>query len=288
MNKARLKYGILLTISLLCAVLPTLAAGQDPLDANDEAIFNAHWMRQEYQPYTLSRQSYVLQSGDTTEMERLLCQADVLVCDSTYKAYRMQWRFSGLAWQGRHYLLSQWVASLKDFRVECETSPAGVLKAIDQAQTLREHIDASIDAFFAHLDRVPPLDERERLYVLGRQVEDWLLASVYQFYECYGLGYRLGQTVLVPDQIGWDGKTLPVTRYKKLESLQDGMATLLTATVPDTVLYTADSTRLQLEQTSAMMMHLASGWPVYSYEQREYGISGYKEGVLDEITLKYK
>lgn len=251
-----------------------------------EVIFNAHWLKGEYQMYELYSQSYLLQKEDTLEQESMRCMLDVVVKDSSYQHFQLEWRLYDFQYQGRHYLNSRWIQSLDELSVVCRTSPVGVLQEIREPEALRKTLDKSIDELFKHYDGLPTLEARETLYAFRAALEEWIFASVMQFYQLYGLAYRLGEVVEVPDQMGLEDKSFPVKRFKKLEYYEDGIATLVTATVPDTVFYTADSTRLQIENSSAHMMHVSTGWPVYGYELMEYGIDTWKEGLLNIITLK--
>lgn len=267
---------------LLLWMLPLVAQE----NAAQEAVFNAHWLKHEYQVYVLHYQSYSLQKGDTIDTESLRCSADVMVQDSSYRAYRMEWRFGDFQYQGKHYLSKRWLASLKDVRLSCQASPHGLLQEIKEPEALRRALDESIDELFKHYEGLPDLADRERLYRLREDVEAWLLSSLYHFYKNYGLAYRLGEVVQVPDKMALDLQAFEVTRYKKLENYADNIATLVTATLPTTTIYAKDSLPMQMENTSAMMMHIPSGWPVYTYDHLEYGVADNKEGILNEITLK--
>ncbi len=253
-----------------------------------EVVFNAHWLNKEYQRYFLTHQTYVLQKNDTTENEILNCQLDVLITDSTHQAYRIEWRLYDFKLQSKHYLNTRWVQSLKDFSLVYKVSPVGVLLEFNQEKDFHQALEKSIDLLFKHYEGLPALEARERLYAFAEELETFVYTSIQQFHQAYGRAYVLGEVMEVPDQIEQtqSKEMLEVMRFKKLESSRDDIATLVVATVPDTVLYTADSTRLQWDNTGAIMMHIPTGWPVYSYDNQEFGIDSWKEGMLNEITLK--
>ena len=94
------------------------------------------------------------------------------------------------------------------------------------------------------------MEAREKLYALRADVQAWILSSIVQFHSAYGLAYREGEVLEVPDKMAWDEHSEPmnVLHYKKLEDNSDGVATLVTATVPVDTLYAADSTILPFEQ----------------------------------------
>lgn len=256
--------------------------------ASSEVIFNARWLDKEYQRYELRCSSYALQREDTTEQETFVCQMDVIVKDSTYNAFFLEYALSDFKWMGPHYLNTRWVHSLKDFRIVVKASPVGVLQEIQDSKTFSEALDKSIDDLFKHYGSLPELEAREKLYALRADVQAWILSAIVQFHSAYGLAYREGEVLEVPDKMAWDEHSEPmnVLHYKKLEDNSDGVATLVTATVPVDTLYAADSTILPFEQTSAMMMHIPTGWPVYTYRQLEFGTQAWKEGLTIEISLK--
>lgn len=260
--------------------------GASAQETASEVIFNAHWLKGEYQSYQLYGQSYILQKGDTIEQESFTCMADVLVCDSNYKQFGQEWRFYDFRYQGKSYLNTRWMESLEELTLSCVTSPVGVLQEIRRPELLRQALDHSIDEVFRHYEGLPTLESRQGLYALRQHLEEWLFDTLMRFYDCYGRAYCLGRVVEVPDEMGIDDKSFKLTRFKKLESYEDDIATLVTASVPDTTFYTADSTALLIEMSAAQMMHIPTGWPVYGYELMEYGIETWKEGSLNIITLK--
>lgn len=271
---------LLLLTSRLCH--PLMA------QASSEVIFNARWFDKEYQRYELRCNSYALQREDTTEQETLVCQMDVIVKDSTYNAFFLEYAMSDFKWMGPHYLNTRWVNSLKDFRLSVKTSPVGVLQELQDTKAFSAALDKSIDDLFKHYGSLPELEAREKLYALRADVQAWILSSIVQFHSAYGLAYRKDEVLEVPDKMEWQDKqqAMNVIHYKKLQDESEGVATLVTATVPVDTLYAADSTILQFEQTSAMMMHISTGWPVYTYRQLEFGTQAWKEGLTIEISLK--
>jgi len=261
------------------------------------AIFNARWIRHEYQPYRLSRQLYTVEGLDTVSMERLSVLADVTVKDSTSRGYRLSWRVHHLAVEAGHYLSRQWAESIEGFEFDYPTSPQGALLENALPARIDALLNAEIDRFFAHYQGRTTLESRERLYAVRDALAEFLLSAVGQFHQAYGLGYVLGEVVPVPVRLpyGDSKRQIDAVIYKKLQACDENVATLVTSAVPDTAQVNSllrsslePGTPLPSwwqEDLGSLVMHLGSGWVLYSSRNREVREGRYLYGDCNEITI---
>ena len=301
---------ILLKTLLLTAFLCLCGPVSAQKAAAPEAIFNAHWIKQEYQPYRLMTRHYVIENGDTVSVERISCRCDVQVTDSLSKRYALKWQMYAFRVETDHHLSRQWVHSLGRFQLNYTTSPEGIINEVSDAAELDRAFDRSVDSFFKNYHGETLIEDRERLYALREHLETTLLSGVQQFHQAHGMGYTLGEVVSVPSEVelSLSHKAVPATVYKKLERLEDGVATLVTATVLDSVALqtavrnylvpalqvdtTARLTRpdfllpsYRQENSGALMMHLPTGWPLFIFDCREITEKRRTEGDYMEIKM---
>lgn len=291
MENLRRLYGVVLVLTaLLC--LPCRAA------ESEAVVLNAHWVRHEYQPYCLSRLVYTIDGRDTVSVERLWLRADVSVADSSSRGYRLSWRIHYLSVETDHYLSRQWADFVDHFEFDYPVSRQGVMTGSDLPKRLEALLNGEIDRFFAQYKGKTTLESRERLYRLRDGLAEFLLSAVGQLHQAYGLGYVVGEVVPVPVKMAYGdrGQEVDAVVYKKLESCKDGVATLVSSTVMDT----AQVNRLlrqalepgaslpvwQQEDLGALVMHLSSGWVLYSSRRREVREGRYIYGDENEISIK--
>lgn len=295
---------------LVCAIAIVFSV------SGQEAIFNAHWVKKEYQPYRLNYVDYTVENGDTVAVERLGLLVDVLVQDSLSKGYRLQWKLHDFEVETNHFMSRQWVTSLRKFELNYTTTLEGVIREMSDAEEFDKTLDRTIDIFFKNYKGETMLADRERLYLLRNNFENCILSMVQQFHQAHGMGYTSGEVVEVPSEVelSLTHKSIPAVIFKKLEKLDDGLATLVTATVLDTASVNnavrnylvpvlqadtlttatlADGTAeavfsvptFQQENSGALMMHLPTGWPVFFYDCREVTYGKTTTGEYMEMEL---
>lgn len=244
-----------------------------PAAKAQEVLFTTHWQDHEYQPYRLEHQEYTRDGNDTLSFESFSFVCDVLIEDSLPKHYSLSWRMHDFSLQTDHYLSRQWFQSLYEFRLDYTTDKIGVLERLLNADEFDRALDESVDAFFRTYPGETLLADRERLYALRDNLERFVLSSVQQYHQAYGLAYRLGEVLEMPAEVELGSTVQPAKVYKKLEAADTQTATLVTATVLDSI--------PGQENTGAWMMHLPSGWVVCSYDNREIN----NQGEYSEIRL---
>lgn len=276
-----------------------------------EAIFNAHWVKKEYQPYRLFYTDYTMQNGDTVAFENLRARVDVLVLDSLSKGYRLQWKLHDFEVETDHYMSRQWITTLRKFELNYKTTVEGLITEVTDAEAFDKALDRTIDVFFKNYKGETLLSDRERLYLLRNSLESCILSMIQQFHQAHGMGYSLGEVVEVPTnvELSLTNKSINAVVFKKLEALDDDLATLVTATVLDTaevnsavrtylvpVLQTDTlpsgkeqqefvTPTFRQENSGALMMHLPTGWPVFLYDCREVAYGKQTTGEYMEMQL---
>lgn len=277
-------------MALLC--LPCRSA------ESEAVVFNAHWIRHEYQPYRLNRLVYTIDGRDTVSVERLWLSADVTVADSSSVGYRLSWRIHHLSVETDHYLSRQWADYIDHFEFDYPVSRQGALRESDLPLRLEALLNGETDRFFAQYGGKTTLESRERLYRLRDGLAEFLLSAVGQLHQAYGLGYVPGEVVPVPVKMayGEKGQEVDAVVYKKLEACEEGVATLVSSTVMDTAQVNrllrqalepgASLPTWQQEDLGALVIHLSSGWVLYSSRRREMREGRYIYGDENEISIK--
>ena len=262
-----------------------------------EAVFNAHWLRAEYQPYRLTHQTYVLESADTLSSERFSMQVNVVVTDSVPGSYRLRWRMSDFSVQTDSYLCRQWLEQLESSDFVYITDRFGQLRELPDWEQVGRWLDADMDGFVARYSGQTTAASRERLYQLRDEMVLALQEALQEFHQAYGMAYYLDEVVEVPTKVQLPFSPLEVDAvvYKKLEAWQDGVGTLVSATVLDTAQVNAAARRhwavadriprYRQEASGALLMHLATGWPVFTYACRELAEDKRLQGVYTDMTL---
>lgn len=253
-------------------------------DAGESVVFNAAWLKNEAQSYTLEYLHYSLSGKDTTELEKLSLQIEVLVQDSSSDYFVLEWHFHDFALQSNHYPSVWLMQHIQNLSLSCKTSPVGVLKEFKQLEDFRLSLDKAVDLAFASYQGLPSESSRARVYSLREELEALLIRVVYHMHQAYGLGYVLDEVIEVPDKMEVRFSDSPVDAIirKKLDTYdpESGIAGLVMATMLDSAQLNQvmqqymSSQDLQQpvyrqQNTSALVMHIPSGWVLYSFDKRE-------------------
>jgi hypothetical protein len=264
-------------------------------------LFKAAWLKNEAQSYTLEHKTYRLQQGDTSELETISLRADVTVRDSTYDRYVLVWSFCDFSMQSSHYPSVWLMQHIKDLKISCRTTTAGVLKEFPDLDDFRKGLDRSLESAFASYQGLPSEASRTRVYRLREELESFLLMTIHHVHQAYGLGYTPGEIVEVPEKmnIRFSETAIDAVVRKKLDGYdpESGVAGLVMATVLDTAqlnkaMRPLSSALIQpvykQENTSALVMHIPSGWPLYGFDKRELTQDRNLYGEFFEITHRQK
>lgn len=280
-------------------VLTGVAFGQEQTDSIKEAIFNAHWLKNELQTYRLKHESYVVEAGDTAKLEALRIKAEVYVQDSMSGAYTLKWRFGDFQIETDHYLSLQWFANIPSFELVYTTSRFGVLNEFTNIVEMKQHIQNYTDRFFADYPGRTTEESRAHLYRLSETFETFLLEIIHQYHQAYGMAYTMGEIVEVPTEVETPYSDTPIKASirKKLSYIEAATAGLVTATLLDsTQMHQALQTYLlkqnrempvfRQENTGALVMHLPTGWVLYSFDTKEVLENKSIYGENNEITVE--
>ncbi len=264
-------------------------------------LFKAAWLKNEEQSYVLEHKTYNLQQGDTSELETISLKADVMVQDSTGDRYVLVWSFYEFSMQSNHYPSVWLMQYIKDLKISCRTSPVGVLKEFPDLADFRKRLDQAVESAFASYQGLPSEASRARVYRLREELESFLLMTINHVHQAYGLGYTPGEVVEVSDKMEtrFSETVVDALIRKKLDNYnpESGVASLVMATLLDTAQlnkamqeFTA-SKDLQRpvyrqENTSALVMHIPSGWLLYGFDKREVYQGKNLYGEFFEITYR--
>lgn len=267
----------ILTVCLLLCFLG------HPKAFSQEYVFNAHWLKHECQTYRLKHTQYTLYDGDTVALEVWTAKSEVLIEDSSTLGFKMHWRLSDFKIQTDHHLSKQWVARQKNFHLSYWVSPFGVIRQEPDFADFETQLDQAYDRFFPEYGAQTQQHSRDRLLELVQSWKQGLEEMVEQYHQAHGRAYRLGERIEMPVKVlaPVSGEPVDAVQYKKLQSVEQGVAGLVTATVVDTA-----RTACCLQADGALMMHLPTGWPVYSYLCKEVSEGKTVVGEISEFRLE--
>ncbi|MCK9300534.1 MAG: hypothetical protein M0P23_04060 [Bacteroidales bacterium] len=282
--------------SWLFFVSPALLAfaGEKP-----DVLFMAAWLKNEEQSYMLEHKTYSLEQGDTSELETINLMADVSVQDSTAERYVLEWSFYEFSMQSNHYPSVWLMQHIKDLKISCRTTPAGVLKEFPDLEDFRKGLDQAVESAFSSYQGLPSEASRARVYRLREELEAFILMAINHIHQAYGLGYIPGEVVEVPDKMEtrFSETAIDAMIRKKLEHYdpESGVASLIMATMLDSAQlnramqeYMASHDLKQpvyrQENTAALVMHIPSGWLLYGFDKREIFQGKSLYGEFFEIT----
>lgn len=289
---------------LLLALLSLLSWTTMAQSADSSVIFKTNFLKNEYQRYEVSKTLYTLNSKDTTDMMRIGFKAEVVVIDSTAKAYILKWKISAFTINTNDTYLQKLISLATPVLVSYRISKPGVFEEFISGTAVTKCLEAALpkvlDAFKSKSDSASKA-EVASIYALRENLETLILGFMIQFHQFHGLGYTLGEYVSVPVEITtrFASKPLPGVQRKKLTSIDatTQMAVIAYATVLDMAGYrkalsenlktTLDTFKnLKQNEIGSMMIDLRTGWPIWSMNQREATVGSETYG--EQLEIQYK
>jgi hypothetical protein len=282
-------------------LFPVFLMAESP---DSSVVFKASFLKDETQSYEISKTRYTLHNKDTTSMERLSFQADVHVTDSTESYYTLNWNISGYRIHTGSINLQKMIELAKPIEISYRITKPGALSEFLNGENVTSCLEAALpkvlEPYLNRKDTVARV-EVARIYDLRESLETLLLRFIVQFHQAYGLGYTLGEVVDVPTEINsrFSSTSIPGTIHKKLVNIDrpNHLAVLSTATTMDQAAFRkalagylkADAAKIdQINQmnTGSIVLDLATGWVIWSFDQREETEGNRTYGELVEIQYK--
>ncbi len=289
---------------LLLALSVLLSCSMMAQSADSSVVFKTNFLKNEYQRYTVSKTLYTLNRKDTTDMMRFGFKAEVVVIDSTAKAYILKWKISAYTINTNDTYLQKLVSLAAPVLVSYRISKPGVFEEFITGTSVTKCLEAALpkvlESFKNKSDSVSKA-EVASIYALRENLETLILGFMIQFHQFHGLGYTLGEYVSVPVEVTsrFASKPLPGVQRKKLTSIDPTtqMAVIAYATVLDMAGYrkalsenlktTLDTFKnLQQNEIGSMMIDLRTGWPIWSMNQREATAGSTTYG--EQLEIQYK
>lgn len=272
-------------------------------ETDSSVVFNAAFLKHEFQRYSVSRALYTVQKGDTLSLERLRFNVEVFVTDSTSDYYLLSWKFSGFAINTEDRELERVIAGARPVELVCRTSKPGVLMELlgreKVSDCLMEVMPKVLEPYLK-LQTAQEKAEVSRIYDLRDALETLMIRSIEQFFQVYGLGYTLGEVVDVPVQrySHFSRKPLSGITRKKLTriDLENHVAVLSMATFLDQKelrksveeylrIPALPSSGLEQENMGCVVMDLKTGWVLWSLDQWESQVGSDVYG--ESIDIQY-
>jgi ubiquitin-protein ligase len=257
-----------------------------------------YWDKNEKQTYAITQEKIKITGSDTTIVENLQYDVDIMIQDSTEKSYTIIWKYKNFKTDTDNKFTKSLMSVTDNLDVIIKTDENGSVLEVVNWKEIRNYISTCIDKLKADFKDVPKIneicDQVEKVFSSKESIESAAIKDIIQLYTFNGAKYTLHEVLngkqKLPNLYGGDpfdadfeieltdldtSDNTGLIRYvltvdhqqitdaaynymKKIAKAVDGK-------VPDR----KDMPEITFEDRTASSIHGPSGWVLYSINVRE-------------------
>ncbi|MBX2992313.1 MAG: hypothetical protein KF749_14275 [Bacteroidetes bacterium] len=289
--------------AIILASLLTLTGHAQINRADSTVQVIGYWNRGDKETYSITEQTFRIQSGDTTSRDQSSYDVEITVADSTASSYTIEWLYKNFSVEGNNQLLKKLASASENMKVVIRTDEFGGFLEVANWQEVRDFMHRSVQLITSDLPPVPNGGElianMVAMFSSKEAIESAAIKEIQQFYTFHGGRYKLdleysGKTQL-PNIFG--GEPFDAEMTVLLEEIDEEYEEAILR-----VWMTVDSDQatnasyeflkkaaetsgltpptresippVSIEDRTATQIHGPSGWVLYSISTREITAEG--------------
>jgi hypothetical protein len=158
-----------------------------------------YWDKNEEQTYTVQIEKCKLKGSDTTSIETINYEVDILIKDSTENSYTIEWKYKNFESDSDNEFTKKLMSISNNLKVIIKTDELGAFQEVVNWKEIRDQISDALEVLRKEFKDVPKIKDITKqvgiMFSTKEAIESGSIKEIQQFYSFYGSKYKLNEVL---------------------------------------------------------------------------------------------